>query len=146
MQRINTLPLQADIASLLVAQGVGINPVDRTGYSRINTLPTNPSFTHKHSTFRELSTHKHSTQKAAKLGGARDCGRFLYVGLPVSIKEPVCAIASLWKAAKAPYHIGLGLSASYIHSRKVKTERTNQNGQGIKGLEGSAINCKKGTR
>ncbi len=146
MPRINTLPLLADRAPDEAAQRMGINLVDSAGYPRINTLPSGPCFTHKHSTFGQLSTHKHSTQQAEKLGAARDSGRFLYLFLPVFIKEPVCAIASLWKAAKAPYHIGLGFSASYIHSRKVKTERTNQDGQGIKGLEGSAINCKKGTR
>ena len=98
MPRINTLPLQAGRAPLVAAPGVWISPVDGAGYPHINTLPGSHDFTHKHSTFEQLSTHKHSTQQAAKLGTARHSGCFLYVGLPVSIKEPVCGSAFLWKA------------------------------------------------
>ena len=126
MPRINGISGQADRASLLAAQSMGINPVDSAGYPRINGIPVKPCFTHKRYTLGQLSTHKQYMHHAAKLRAARDSGRSLYVFLPVSIKEPVCAIASLWKAAKAPYHIGLGFSASYMHSRKVKTNRRHQ--------------------
>ena len=72
---------------------------------------------------------------------------YLYLFLPVYIKEPVFACASLWKAAKAPYHIGLGLSASYIHSRKVKTEWPGRHGQGIHGSKARQRNqCSEGAK
>lgn len=126
MLRINTLPLLADRAPDEAAQSMGINPVDSAGYQRINGIPVPPYFTHKRYTLGQLSTHKRYTQQAAKLGTASDSGRFLYLFLPVFIKEPICSIASLWKTAKAPYHIGPGFSASYMHSRKVKTNRRHQ--------------------
>lgn len=68
MPRINTLP------------SLCIKPVDGGCYSRINTLPLTPDFTHKHSTLPELSTHKHSTLQGSKQGSTRDSSAFLYVG------------------------------------------------------------------
>ena len=65
MARINTLPSVTKRCPFKALAGVWINPVDRAAYPRINTLPIKASFAHKHSTFSELSTHKHSTELAA---------------------------------------------------------------------------------
>lgn len=115
MLRINTLPLLVYQELLVAVLSMCITLVNRTGYPRINTLPSRPLPTHKHSTFTGLAAHKHSTDLAAKPSATRDSEGFLYVvylyvkTLPISCLR--LSVESRDKAA--PSHIRLGAQTAF---------------------------------
>lgn len=125
--------------------GLCINPVDGTGYPRINTIPRWQLSTHKRYSLRGVFTHKHSTYAGSKLDRARHSSVPLYVSFPVS-KRFTCMCLRLSVESRdktAPYHIRLGSSGNpCIHDSKSKPSGLSNRGRNAKAArQGSAINC-----